>query len=59
MVILVGICDGFLLGFALGKKLENQEGLLDGDCVRSLLGVVLGLTIGISVVKPDTDEVGC
>ena len=25
--ILLGLCDGFLLRFALGKKLENQEGL--------------------------------
>ena len=31
--IVIGICDGFLLGFSLGKKIENQEGLLDGDSV--------------------------
>ena len=41
------------------KKLENQEGLLDGDCVVSLLGVVLVGIIGISVGKTDSDKVGC
>ena len=59
MGIVIGICDGFLLGFALGKKIEHQEGFLDGDCVGSLLGVVLGVIIDISVGKPDSDKVGC
>ena len=59
MGVLLGISYSFLLGFALGKKLENQEGFLDGDCVVYLLGVMLGLTIGIAVGKPDTDELGC
>ena len=59
MVIVLGICDGFLLVFALGNKNnDNQEGLLYGDCVGYLMGVVLSLIIGISVVKPDGDEVG-
>ena len=40
MGILLGLCDGFLLEFALGKKLENQEVLLDVDCVGSIMGVV-------------------
>ena len=30
----------------LVKKIEYQEGLLDGDCVGSLLVVVLGVIIG-------------
>ena len=40
-------------------KLENQEILLDSDCVGSMLGVVLGVIIGISVDKNDGDKVGC
>ena len=59
MGIVQGIFDGLLLEFALGKNIENQEGLLDGDCVGSLLGVVICVTIGISVGKPDGDKVGC
>ena len=59
MGIVLGLCDVLLMGFTLGKKLENQEGLLDGDCVGSLLGAVLGIIIGISVGKPDGDKVGC
>ena len=58
MGIVLGLCDVFLTVFALGKKIDNQEGLLDGDCVGSLLGVVLGVIIGISVGKPDGDKVG-
>ena len=45
-------------GFHLIKKIDNQEGFLDGCCVRSLLGVVLVLIIVISVAKPDSDKVG-
>ena len=59
MGILLWICDVFLLGFSLNKKLENQEGLLDGDCVGSLLGFVMVVIIGISVGKPYGDKVGC
>ena len=59
MTIVLGICDGFLLGSSLGKKLDNQEVFLDGDCVGSLLGVVLGVIIVISVDKPDGDKLGC
>ena len=33
--------------------------MLDGDCVGSLLVVVLGVIIGISVGKPDGDKLGC
>ena len=55
--ILLGLCDSFLMVFALGKKIANQEGLLEGDCVGSLLGVVLRVIIGISVGKPDSDKV--
>ena len=58
MVIVLGIFDGFLMGFELGKKIENQEGLLDGDCVESLMGVVMGAIIGISVDEQDDDKVG-
>ena len=43
----LGLCDGFLLVCELGQKLDNQEGLLYGNCVGSLLGVVLGVIIGI------------
>ena len=57
MGILLGIFDSFLLGFALGKKLDNQECFLDGDCVGALTGVVLGVIIGISLGKPDDDKV--
>ena len=57
--ILLGLCSGLLLVFALGKKLENQEGLLDSDCVVSLMGVVWGLIIDISVGKPYVDKLGC
>ena len=32
--------------------------MLDGDCVGSLLGVVIRVIIGISVGKPDGDKVG-
>ena len=46
-------------GFHLVKKIDNQEGLLDGYCVVSLLCVVLGAIIEISVGKPDGDKVGC
>ena len=42
----------------LVKKIENQEGLLDGGCVGYLLDFVLGVIIGISVVKPDGDKLG-
>ena len=45
--ILLGLCDGFLLGFEFGKKNENLEVLLDGDCDGSLLGIVLGVIIGM------------
>ena len=41
------------------KKMDKQEGLLDGDYVRSLLVIVLGVIIGISVGKPDSEKVGC
>ena len=58
MGIVLGLCDVFLMVFALGKKIDNQEGLLGGDCVVSLLGVVLGVIIGIFVGKPDGDKVG-
>ena len=40
------------------KKLDNQE-CLDGDCVVFLMGDVMGVIIGTSVVKPDGDKVGC
>ena len=56
MGIVLGLCDVLLMGFTLGKKLENQEGLLDGDCVGSLMDVVLGVIIGISVGKHDGDK---
>ena len=46
MGILIDICFGFLLRFSLGKKPENQEGLVDGFGVGSLLGVVLGVIVG-------------
>ena len=46
-------------GFHLVKTIDNQEGLLDGYCVVSLLLVVLGAIIEISVGKPDSDKVGC
>ena len=59
VVIVLGICDGFLLLFALGKKLDNQEVFLDGGCVGYLLGFVLGVIIGISVGKPDGDKLVC
>ena len=59
MVIVLGLCGGFLLGFAPGLKLENQEILVDGNCVGFMLGVVLGVIIGISVGKPDGDKVCC
>ena len=44
--------------FHLVKNIENQEGLLYGDYVGSLLDVVIGVIIGISVVEPDGDKVG-
>ena len=47
MGILIGLCDGLMLDFALGKKLYNQECLLDGDCVGYLMGVVIEAIIGI------------
>ena len=40
-------------------KNEKKEGLLNGDCVGSLLGVVLVVIIEISVGKSDGDKVGC
>ena len=46
-----------MLGLSL-EKIDNQEGLLDGDFFGSLLGVFLGVIIGISVVKLDDDKVG-
>ena len=45
--------------FSLGKKIDNQYGLLDGDCVGSMMGVVMGVIIGIAVGKPDSYKVGC
>ena len=45
--------------FHLVKQVENQEVLLDGDCVGSNMIVVLVLIIGISVGKPHDDKVGC
>ena len=39
-------------------KNEKKEGLLNGDCVVSLLGVVMGAIIGILVDKPDSDKLG-
>ena len=60
MGIVIGICDGFLLLFALGfLKIKYQEYWLDSDCVGNLLGVALGIIIGMSVVKHDGDKVGC
>ena len=47
------------MGFITGKKIENQEGLLDGYCIVSLMGVVLGVINGILVGKPVCDKVGC
>ena len=47
MTIELVLCNGFLLAFELGKKIDNQEKFLNGDCVGSLLGVVLGVIIGI------------
>ena len=32
---------------------------MDGECVLYLLGVVLGIIIGISMVKHDGDKVEC
>ena len=53
MVIVLRIWDGFLLVFALGKKLENQEGWLDGDCVGFFVifpcGIWLGAQIGVQI----------
>ena len=40
-------------------KIDNQEGLLDSDCVGSMLGVVMVIIIGISMGKPDGDKEGC
>ena len=40
-------------------KNEKKEGLLNCDCVGSLLGVVLVVIIEISVGKSDGDKVGC
>ena len=57
MVIVLGLCDVLLLRFAHEKN-DNQEVLLDGDCVGYLLGVVLCVSIGISLGKPDGDKVG-
>ena len=59
MGVLLGICDGFLLGFTLGEKNDNQEGFLNGDYVESLLSVFLEIIIGISVSKADDDKVRC
>ena len=53
MGIVLCLCDCFLLAFALGKKIYNQEGLLNGYYVGFLLGVVMVVIIGVSVVKPD------
>ena len=39
--------------------MDKQEGLLDGDYVGSLLVILLGVIIGISVGKPDSEKVGC
>ena len=41
------------------KIIEYQQGFLYGDCVGSLLGVVMGVIIIISVGKLDGDKVGC
>ena len=49
----------YLQDLHLVKKIENQEGLLDGNCFGYLLGVVLGLIIGILVGKPDGEKVVC
>ena len=59
MEILLGLCDGLLMGFALGNKLENQESLLYGDCVGYLLDFFMGVLVGISVGKSDGDKLGC
>ena len=48
-----------MLEFVLGKTIENQEGLLDGDCVGSLLGVMLGILIRNSEGKNDGNKLGC
>ena len=45
--------------FYLVTKSHNREVLLDGDCVGYLMGVVLGVIIGKSVVKPEGGKVGC
>ena len=59
MDIVLGMCDGFLLVSALGKKIYNQEFLLDGDCVGSLLGIALGVIFVVSVDKTNGDKVDC
>ena len=40
------------------KENYYQEGLLYGDCVWFLMGVVLGVIIGNSVGKADDDRAG-
>ena len=50
--IVLGIFDGFFLGFALGKKLDNQE-FLDGDCFGFFVifpcGIWLGSQMGVQM----------
>ena len=41
------------------KDIVHQDVLLDGDCVGSMLGVVMGEIINNSVNKHDDDKVGC
>ena len=50
--------SGRVTGVVFGvKNLDNQE-VLNVDCIVSLLCAVIGIIIGISVVKPDNDKVG-
>ena len=45
--------------FELGKKLENQEGFLDSDCVGYPMGVLSCVIILISVGKSNADKLDC
>ena len=57
--VVLGICDGFLLVFSLGFKKWEPRRFVGWWFFLSLLSVVMDVLTSISVVKPDSDKLGC
>ena len=44
MGIVLGICDGFLLGFVLGKNLRTKK-----VCLMAIFGYLMGVVLGVII----------